>query len=246
MKLQTAPTPEWLSTMGNQLSPRLRELIRQGAWIALNPTPEWLDELDRATAASNPIIAGDPTLVAAVTASNRINLIHFATAHLRDPGAPVTAYLGPEPLRMARLLMRRGLGPSALDVYRITQNVALQRWTDIVFELTADPDELHELLNIFSRSASDYVDATLAGLARQLKLEHSELAQGAVVERRKIVEAILAATRSTTIAPRGDWVTPFPGRTLPPSSGTTSTTTTIGCWTGLPTRSAKPSGAHAL
>ena len=66
MKLQTAPTPEWLSTMGNQLSPRLRELIRQGAWIALNPTPEWLDELDRATVASNPIIAGDPTLVAAV------------------------------------------------------------------------------------------------------------------------------------------------------------------------------------
>lgn len=191
MKLQTAPTPEWLSTMGNQLSPRLRELIRQGAWIALNPTPEWLDELDRGTVASNPIIAGDPTLVAAVTASNRINLIHFATAHLRDPGAPVTAYLGPEPLRMARLLMRRGLGPSALDVYRITQNVALQRWTDIVFELTADPEELHELLNIFSRSASDYVDATLAGLARQLKLEHSELAQGAVVERRKIVEAIL-------------------------------------------------------
>jgi len=36
--------------------------------------------------------------------------------------------------------------------------VALQRWTDIVFELSADPAELHELLNIFSRSASDYVD----------------------------------------------------------------------------------------
>jgi DNA-binding PucR family transcriptional regulator len=191
MKLRTAPSPEWLIMAGNQLSPRLRELIRQGAWIALNPTPEWLDELDRATVASNPVIAGDPTLIAAVTSSNRTNLIHFATAHLRDPGAPVAAYLGPEPLRMARLLVRRGLGTSALDVYRITQNVALQRWTDIVFELTEDPLELHDLLNVFSRSASEYVDATLAGIARQLKLEHSELAQGVVVECRKIVEAIL-------------------------------------------------------
>jgi DNA-binding PucR family transcriptional regulator len=62
---------------------------------------------------------------------------------------------------------------------------------DIVFDLTSDPHELRELLNVVSRSASDFVDLTLAAIARQMKLEHNELAQGAIVERRKIVEFIL-------------------------------------------------------
>src|SRR5262245_38536997 len=107
MKLQTAPTTEWLSVVDNQVSPRIPELVRQAAWIALNPTPEWLDELDRATAATSDAIAGDRTLAAAISSSNRTSLIHFATAHLRDPGGSVAAYLGPEPLRMARILVRR-------------------------------------------------------------------------------------------------------------------------------------------
>lgn len=191
MKVQSAPTTEWFSVVDSKLSPQIRELIRQGAWIALNPTPEWLDQLDQATVAGSSAIAGDPTLAAAVSSSNRASLVHFATSHLRDPGGVVSAYLGPEPLRMARILVRRGLGASALDVYRIGQNVALQRWMDIVFDLTSDPHELRELLNVVSRSASDFVDLTLAAIARQMKLEHNELAQGAIVERRKIVEFIL-------------------------------------------------------
>lgn len=191
MKLQTAPATEWFSVVDSKVSPQVRELLRQGAWVALNPPAEWLAELDRATVAGNPAIAGDPTLAAAVSSSNRASLVHFATSHLRDPGAPVSAYLGPESLRMARILVRRGLGASALDVYRIGQNVALQRWMDIAFDLTSDTAELHQLLNVVSRSAADFVDATLAGIDRQMKLEHNELAQGALAERRKIVEFIL-------------------------------------------------------
>lgn len=193
MKLHTRPAlvTEWPPMVDYQLSPRLRELIRQGAWIALNPTTDWLEELDQASVGGNPAILENPALAAAVSLSNRTSLIHFATAHLRDPGAPVAPYLGPEPLRMARILTRRDFGVSALDIYRIGQNLALQRWTDIVFELTSDPHELRELLNAISRSASDFVDATLAGISRQMKLEHHELAQGVLIERRKIVELIL-------------------------------------------------------
>ncbi|OBK15880.1 Rv1453 family transcriptional regulator [Mycobacterium asiaticum] len=192
MKLQSAPTTEWFSVVDSRLSPQTRELIRQGAWIALNPSPDWLAGLDYATVAANPAIAADPTLAGAVSASNRASLVHFATSHLRDPGAPVTAYLGPEPLRMARLLVRRGLGTAVQDVYRIGQNVALQRWMDIVFELSSHPHELHTLLAEAAKSASDFVDATLAHINTQMKLEHNELAQGVLVERRKIVDSILA------------------------------------------------------
>ncbi len=191
LKLQSAPTTEWFSVVDSKLSPQIRELIRRGAWVALNPTPEWLDELDQATVASTSAIAGDPILAAAVSSSNRASLVHFATSHLRDPGGVVSAYLGPEPLRMARILMRRGLGAAAHDVYRIGQNVALQRWMDIVFDLTSDPHELREVLNVVSRSASDFVDITLAAVSRQMTLEHDELTQGSIVERRKIVQFLL-------------------------------------------------------
>lgn len=175
----------------SQLPPRIRELICQGAWIALHPTLEWLEELDEATLTNVSAGTEEPALAAAVSASNRTSLIHFATAHLRNPGAPVAAYLGPEPLRMARILMRRDAIASVLDVYRAGQLIALQRWTDIVFELAAEPHELHELLKLISRSAREFVDATVGAIAKQMKSEHSELAQSAQLERRRIVGVLL-------------------------------------------------------
>ncbi|GAB3026288.1 hypothetical protein MBOU_29930 [Mycobacterium bourgelatii] len=191
LRTRTAPATEWPPMADSQLTPRIRELIRQGAWMALNPSPEWLEELDQATVVTDPTIIENPALAQSVSLSNRTTLIHFATAHLRAPGAPVAPYLGPEPLRMARILARRDVGITAFDIYRVGQNLALQRWTNIVFELTSDPDELRELLTVMAQSASDFVDATLVGISRQMQLEHHELAQGVLVERRKIVELIL-------------------------------------------------------
>ena len=72
-----------------------------------------------------------------------------------DPGAPVPANLGPEPLGIARDLVRRGLNESALQAYRVGQNVAWQRWMAIAFGLTSDPDELRELLDVSARSLFD-------------------------------------------------------------------------------------------
>lgn len=172
-------------------TPRGRELIRQAAKVALHPTPEWLDELDRATLAAHPSIAADPALATVVSRANRSHLIHFATANLRKPGQPVPANLGPDPLRTARDLVRRGLDASALDVYRVGQNVAWQRWTEIAFGLTTDPQELHELLTLPFRSASEFIDATLAGLAAQMQLEYDELTRDVHAEHRRIVELIL-------------------------------------------------------
>ena len=93
--------------------------------------------------------------------------MHWAAANMRDPGAPVPANLGPEPLGIARDLVRRGLDESALDAYRIGQNVAWRRWMEVAFGLTSDPDEFRELLDVTARSISAFVDATLAGIARR-------------------------------------------------------------------------------
>jgi DNA-binding PucR family transcriptional regulator len=169
----------------------MRELIRRGAEIALNARPEWLDELDHATAAANPAMADDPELAAAASRSTRANLLQWASANVGDPGAPVPGNVGVEPLTIARDLVRRGLDQYALDAYRVGQNVAWRLWMDIAFTLTDDKDELRELLNITARSISAFVDATMAGINEQMQRERDELTSGSQAERREVVALIL-------------------------------------------------------
>src|SRR5690349_8865436 len=133
-------------------SPRVRELIRQCAQIVVNARPEWLDELDRAVLSANPALAADPELAAAVSRSNRANLFFWATANVRDPGAPVPPNTGPEPLTIARELVRRGIDAFPLDAYRVGEGVAWRRLMEIAFELTSEPAELHDMLQACSRS----------------------------------------------------------------------------------------------
>ncbi|MBS1690800.1 MAG: PucR family transcriptional regulator [Actinobacteria bacterium] len=177
--------------MWDRPSDRVRDLIRQCARIVAEPRAEWLAELDRATTATNPAVTGDPILAAAISATNRANIVYWATANIRDPGAPVAANLGPEPLGIARDLVRRGMDAVALDAYRVGEGVAWRRLMEIAFELTADPAELHELLDVCSRSVSSFVDETLAGIAAQIELERDELTRGSHAERRETVSLIL-------------------------------------------------------
>jgi DNA-binding PucR family transcriptional regulator len=110
---------------------------------------------------------------------------------VRDPGAPVPANLGAEPLGIARDLVRRGFDERALNAYRMGQNVAWRRWMEIAFELTHDPQELQELLDVTSASISAFVDATLAGIEEQIRCERDELLGGAHAERREVVALIV-------------------------------------------------------
>ncbi len=195
LRLCQAPLSPTIGTVASpsnpSLSPRMRELIRHTARIALNPTQQWLDELDRTTLAANPALSDDPALVEIISRANRANLIHFAVAILRDPGGPVPANFGPEPLRMAQELLNRGLEALAADIYRIAHNVAWERWTDIAFGLTSNPQELRDLLDVAFRSSNDFIDATIAGIPAQLPLEYDALTREVSAQRRKVVEQIL-------------------------------------------------------
>ena len=174
-------------------SERVREYFRNGAQTVLNSHAEWLDALHEAelSAANMQELADDPVLNAALRQTTRANMLHWAAANVRDPGAPVEPNLGPEPLGIARDLVRRGLNESALQAYRVGQNVAWQRWMAIAFGLTSDPDELRELLDVSARSLFAFVDATLAGIAEQMQIERDELVRGTHAERREAVALII-------------------------------------------------------
>ena len=174
-------------------SPRVRELIRQGAEIALYPPDDWVAELDEATL-SGPHrrqIAEDPVLAAATRRTNRSNLLHWAAANVRAPGERVPANLGDIPLEIARDLVRRGLNESSLDSYRAGQAVALRLWMHICISLTSDPQELRELLDVSSRSISAFIDDTIAAISAQITRERDELTRGTHAERREIVSLLL-------------------------------------------------------
>ena len=174
-------------------SARARELMRQGAQAALHAPDEWLAELDDATLSGEHMqgIANDPVLSAGTRRTNRSNLLFWAAANVRDPGAPVPANVGAAPLSFARDLVRRGLSESALNSYRVGQGVAWRLWMRIVFSLTSDPEELRELLDVSYRSIAAFVDATVTAISEQMQREREELTRGTHAERREVVTLIL-------------------------------------------------------
>jgi DNA-binding PucR family transcriptional regulator len=176
-------------------SKRVCELMQQGAKMVLDaPEDPPLNELNKATLTPEYMqsIASDPVLAEAVRRSNRSNRLHWAAANISHPGEPVPPNLGPESLTIARYLVRRGLDEStAVDAYRIGQNVAWRAWMQIAFVLTSNLDELRELLDVSARSIASFIDETLAGIYRQLQIERDELTRGSQAEHREIVALIL-------------------------------------------------------
>ena len=174
-------------------SPRVRELFRRGAEIALNPHAEWVEELHAAAlgGARVRLVAEDPALAAATRRANLANLLHWAAANVQNPGCRVPANTSSELLEASRDLVRRGLDETALDSYRMAQNVAWRRWIEIVFGLTDDPGELRELLDVSAVSIGTFIDDTVAAVSERMQHERDELTRGAHAERRAVVTLLL-------------------------------------------------------
>ncbi|GGY41397.1 hypothetical protein GCM10010363_22840 [Streptomyces omiyaensis] len=173
--------------------PRIRELIRRGAEIALTPSPDWLAELDAATLSGEARrqIAADPVLAAGTRRTNRSNLLFWAASNVRAPGEPVPANDTEAPLAVARDIVRRGLDESALDAYRVGESVAARWWTQIACTLTDDPEELRALLDVSLRSIAAFVDDTVGAISARMRVERDELTRGTHAERRETVALLL-------------------------------------------------------
>lgn len=191
--VHNAPVGSAVGSGVRQPSARARELIRQGAEVALTVPPDWLEELHSATLAADGIrpYAENPLLMAAVRRVNRANMLHWTTANIRDPGAPVPVTLDREQLDLARGAARLGLNESALEAYRAGQAVAWQRWMAIVFEITSDPQELQEVLEVTAASIARYIDGVIEALMTVVSVERAALAEGTDPARRELVTRLL-------------------------------------------------------
>jgi len=186
------PEPE-RAAAARPLSPRVRALLRQGAEIALQAPAQWIDEIDQASRAADAgkAFAEDPVLRAASRRATHMSLVHWAAANVAHPGAPVAAHLTCDMLDNARELVRRGAVDAIFTASRAGENAAWQRWMAIAFDLTRDPAELRELLDVSSRSIWAFMDANMNGIAALMKSEQEAWARGAPADRRALVERIL-------------------------------------------------------
>ncbi len=161
------------------VSPRVAELIRQGAEIVLGLPEDVITELDEVALAAMPHeISDDPGLAAGIRRTNRGFVRAWAEANLHDPGARVTPTIGPEMLAIGRDLVRRGLDDTTLEAFRAGQNIVWRRWMGIAFALTDDPGELAELLDRTAASIFAFVDSTLSVISVQMQRERDELKRG--------------------------------------------------------------------
>ncbi len=181
-------------------SPRVAELIRTAATGMLAAPDEVFAQVDAATLASaRPTLTSDPVLVDAVRATNHLNLMYWARSNVEAPGMRVPPNLGDATLGIARDLVRRGLDEASLDLYRTGENTAWRQWMNLAFELTSDPQELRELLDVTARSIFTFVDETVSGIAQQIERERSELTGGTHAERLEVVTLILEGAPITGI-----------------------------------------------
>jgi DNA-binding PucR family transcriptional regulator len=180
-------------------SERVAALIRAGA-SAFVESPELLfAQVDAAVlAAAPPRLAEDPAITEATITTDHNNMLHWASANVRRPGAPVSANLSPQVLDLARDIVRRGLDDTTLNVYRIGQNVAWLAWMGVAFTLTDDPEELQELLDVTSRSIFAFVDDTVAGIQELIDREREQLIRGTHAERLETVSLILEGAPITS------------------------------------------------
>lgn len=174
-------------------SPRVKQLLRQGAEIVLNAPPEWLEEVDQASISGNSelFVIDDPVIIAGARRVIRSSLNHWAEANILHPGAPVAAHIPPEMQANARELVRRGTTEQMFNSSRVVQNTAWQFWMSIVFSLTSDPQELQELLAVSARSISSFIDANMEGIAAFIKTEREQRMRDSHVDRRELVTLIL-------------------------------------------------------
>ena len=174
-------------------SARVRELLRQGAEIALNAPQAWLDEIDQASLATDSLrfVADDPVLMAASRRSTRACLIHWAAANMEKPGAPVAPFASADMLSNARELVRRGATDLLFNASRAAQNTAWQLWMNIAFGLTNDTHELRELLDVSARSINTFIDGTMDKIAAFMKAEREEQMRGTHVDKRDLVTRII-------------------------------------------------------
>jgi DNA-binding PucR family transcriptional regulator len=189
MKLAVSTRQRWPS-----VSPRILELMRTGAELALQlaTSPEVLDELEAGNFGEADKLYVDPVLSAKQRRAIRAGTIHWLNGVIAQPEQPVSAFLVEEAVLGINEVYPTQAAQLLLSNARSVQDIAWQYWMKIVFQLTQDPWELQQLLEISSVSISTFIDDSLQlGLAR-MQQDSESRKSGLLEQQRELISQIVA------------------------------------------------------
>jgi DNA-binding PucR family transcriptional regulator len=191
MKLAVSSRQRWPS-----VSPRILELMRTGAELALQlaTSPEVLDELEggnfKTVGAETQYV--DPLLSARQRRAIRAGTIHWLNAIIERPDQPVSAFLVEEAVLGLSEIFPTQAAQVLLSNARSVQDIAWQYWMKIVFQLTQDPLELQQLLEISSVSINTFIDDSLQLGIQRMKQDAEARKSGQLEEQRELISQIVA------------------------------------------------------
>lgn len=180
-------------------------------------------------------VMSDPVIAAAVRRINRNGLIHWATANIENPGAPVSRYLSPDMQNSARELVRRDLTDLVFASARSSQSILWQYWMELAFTLTQDSGELHELLAVSSRSIAAAIDANMEVMAEFLRIKREAYVPARTPTAANWSRSSWRGRRSMLRRRAGAWAIHWINLTMPRSSRSRRRRPRV-FWSGPPRR----------
>ncbi|KZZ47705.1 MAG: helix-turn-helix domain-containing protein [Saccharospirillaceae bacterium] len=164
-------------------SPRIIELMRRGAEIGLElaTSPLFLDALEGVNFKGNNTddVHDDPVIQAKHRRAIRASVLHWLNAIIEAPDQPVSPYSVDEAVDSTVDMYQSQAAQMLQKNSHSIQDIAWQYWMKIVFQLSKDPLELQQLLELSSISIRTFSEDSLQlGLERLEKIEASRKRSG--------------------------------------------------------------------
>ncbi len=178
----------------------VRELIRRCAQLTLDSSEWWLEGIQQGALASKytRCIADDPVIVETIRRSTRESCLRWLAGNISHPGEPVAADVTAAELAAVRNVVFRGLDELAvMDAYRLAQNAALRYWMPVAFQVTSDPGQLREMLDVCQRSIASFIESVVVELCQMIRDERGQLSRGTDPAIREIVARIVDGAAPT-------------------------------------------------
>ncbi len=166
-----------------RVSPRIIELMRRGAEIGLElaTSPLFLDALEGVNFKGNSTddLHDDPVIQAKHRRAIRASVLHWLNAIIEAPDQAVAPYSVDEAVDSTADMYQSQAAQMLQKNSHSIQNIAWQYWMKIVFQLTKEPLELQQLLELSSISIRSFSEDSLQlGMERLEQIEASRKRSG--------------------------------------------------------------------
>ena len=177
-------------------SERIIELMRCGAELGLELATSklFLDAIEGVNFQGNSKddLHDDPVMQAKHRRAIRASIIHWLNAIIKSPEQAVTPYAVYESVDSTAEMYQAQAAEILQKNAHAIQDIAWQYWMKIVFQLTKDPLELQQLLELSSISMRTYNEASLELWLERLELITADKKRGGIEEQRELVGKIIS------------------------------------------------------